>query len=196
MFGRFATWFRQQLARRRGPPHRAESFRRLLFEPLERRSLLTVSVTFDVAVTNLPGTTGSVPVIGAEVSVYYVVNDGYTGVATVYSRTNSNGSCAFDFADGEIQPGSTLGVYVTARYEYGTLIHAVGCMPSSGSYAPLNVSYEVDKYVATDSSSHFSVDGPYCYNAGDFEASQASQTYALSIDANKDSQLANAFAIF
>jgi hypothetical protein len=109
----------------------------LAIEPLEKRSLLTVSLTFNVNVAHLPGTTGVVPIVNADVAFLYIASSGpYKGIFEISSnfKTSSSGKCVATLND--VSVGQSIAVYVYTK----------GVFTGDLAMGTYNVAYAVDMF--------------------------------------------------
>jgi len=146
-----AKWFQQWLGRK---SYRAQEHRRTLaIEPLEKRSLLSVSLDLTINVTNLPGE-GTVPIIGATVYAIFTPRS-YDGksvpASSTHTTTNALGKCNFTFDRGDLPttPIVTIKVYAQGVY-------------NNGSNQPLGA-YEVDRFANINGDPVPSPQGAYVY---------------------------------
>ncbi len=161
--------------------------RHLAFEPLEKRSLLsvvTLNITVEIANLTVNGSAvgGTVPVIGADVQVVGSQSGSVIQSESGTPTTNSSGSCTLKFSDSALPDGTSIYIDVYTR---------------STSKALYNTTYELDGYKPTGTElGQGHQTGPYKFRQ--FEIVQnATEKWGLVINEYSDDQkLARAFAVF
>ena len=166
----------------------------MTIEWLEKRELLSVSLTFDATAANLfPGTTSPVPIINATVNLQYTNSNGVVENPT--SNTNSSGACTFVLNDLNVGQSLTSVTFMAQGQFYNAV--SPGSKPGGIMDTGHLVNYEIDQCTTTLDNKPLP-QGPYTYTLRNVAVSEVFQTTALTVNAQQlpdGYETASAFAI-